>query len=53
MPRFNVSWWVSFQNLLNRANYVGYSGVMTSPFFGQPTNVAGPRRVQTGLRFGF
>ena len=47
---FNV--WMSFQNLLNRANYVGYSGVMTSPFFGKPTNVANPRRMQIGIRVG-
>lgn len=49
--RIDVS--LQFQNLLNRANYVGYSGVMTSPFFGRPTGVANPRRVQLGLRFGF
>ena len=42
-----------FQNLLNRANYVGYSGVMTSPFFGKPTNVVAPRRVQLAVKFGF
>jgi len=42
-----------FQNLLNRRNYTGYSGVMTSPFFMQPTNVADPRRMQISVRFGF
>ena len=42
-----------FQNLLNRANYVGFSGVVTSPFFMQPTNVANPRRMQLSVRFGF
>jgi hypothetical protein len=47
----NIS--LSFQNLLNRANYVGYSGVMTSPFFMQPTNVANPRRLLLGMKFGF
>jgi len=45
--------YLSGQNLLNRANYVGYSGVATSPFFGQPTNVMNPRKLQAGLRFGF
>jgi hypothetical protein len=47
----NIS--LSFQNLLNRANYVGYSGVMTSPFFMQPTNVANPRRLLVGMKFAF
>lgn len=25
----------------------------TSPFYGQPTNVMNPRKLQAGLRFGF
>lgn len=51
--RFRIELYLSAQNLLNRANYVGYSGVITSPFFGQPTNVMNPRKLQMGLRFGF
>ena len=51
--RFRLEVYLSGQNLLNRANYVGYSGVITSPFFGQPTNVMNPRRLQLGVRFGF
>lgn len=51
--RFRIEVYASAQNLLNRANYVGYSGVITSPFFGQPTNVMNPRKVQAGIRFGF
>jgi hypothetical protein len=51
--RFRIEVYLSGQNLLNRANYVGYSGVLTSPFFGQPTNVMNPRKMQAGLRFGF
>lgn len=51
--RFRIEAYISAQNLLNRANYVGYSGVVTSPFYGQPTNVMNPRKVQAGLRFGF
>jgi hypothetical protein len=51
--RFRIEVYLSGQNLLNRANYVGYSGVVTSPFFGQPTNVMNPRKLQAGLRFGF
>ena len=41
------------QNLTNRANYTGYSGVMTSPFFRQATAVQGTRRVEGGVNFGF
>jgi hypothetical protein len=51
--RFRIEVYLAGQNLLNRANYVGYSGVLTSPLFGQPTSVMNPRRVQAGLRFGF
>ena len=51
--RFRIEVYASAQNLLNRANYVGYSGVVTSQFFGQPTSVMNPRKVQVGLRFGF
>lgn len=51
--RFRIEVYLSGQNLLNRANYVGYSGVLTSPFYGQPTNVMNPRKMQAGLRFGF
>ena len=53
LGRMTVNAALQFQNLLNRANYVGYSGVMTSPFFKQPTNVASPRRVQLQIKFGF
>jgi hypothetical protein len=51
--RFRVEFYLSGQNLLNHANYVGFSGVLTSPFFGQATNVMNPRRLQVGMRFGF
>ena len=51
--RYRVGLFVQATNITNRANYVGYSGVMTSPFFGRPTNVANPRRIDFGLNFGF
>jgi hypothetical protein len=41
------------QNLTNHYNYVGYSGIMTSPFFGVPTSVAGTRKVDLGVSFQF
>jgi Carboxypeptidase regulatory-like domain/TonB dependent receptor-like, beta-barrel len=40
-------------NLTNRANYVGFSGVMTSPFFQQATAVANPRKIDIGMSFRF
>jgi hypothetical protein len=51
--RYRVSIYVQGQNLTNRANYVGYSGVLTSPFFRQPRDVSNPRRVDIGVSFGF
>ena len=44
---------VSAQNLTNRANYSGFSGVMTSQYFMQATSVSNPRQVDLSLRFNF
>jgi carboxypeptidase family protein len=49
--RLNV--FLQVQNLTNRANYQGYSGVLTSPFFGRPTTVSAMRKVDVGLGFSF
>ncbi len=51
--RYRVEFYVSGQNLLNRANFTSYSFVETSPFFGQPTAAANPRKLQVGARFSF
>ncbi len=51
--RFRMSVYASVTNLTNRANLTGYSGVMTSPFFMQPTAVLNPRKVDFGLNFNF
>jgi len=53
LPRFRMGIIVNAQNLTNRANYVGYSGTLTSPFFGQPAAVQGMRKVEVGLNFNF
>jgi len=45
--------YVQAQNLTNRNNYAGYSGSMTSYFFGQPTMVINPRKVDIGMQFQF
>ena len=44
---------VAATNLLNHTNLTGYSGVMTSPFFGEPTSALPARRIELGARFGF
>ena len=51
--RFRLDFYVSGQNLLNRTNYTSYSGVMTSPLFGEPIAAGQARRLQAGVRFGF
>jgi Carboxypeptidase regulatory-like domain len=51
--RYRIGFFMSAANLTNRANYTGYSGTMTSPFFRQPTSVASTRRVEGGINFGF
>jgi Carboxypeptidase regulatory-like domain len=40
-------------NLLNHANLGTFSGVQTSPFFGQATSSQSPRRMELGLRMNF
>ena len=51
--RYRINIFVQGQNLTNRSNFTGYSGVMTSPFFMQPTSILSPRRVDMGIQFGF
>jgi len=52
-PRYRLQFFVQTQNLTNRANYVGYVGTLTSPFFGQPTTVNGTRKVDAGINLSF
>ena len=40
-------------NVLNQVNYQGFSGVLTSPFFGRPTSAAAARRLVLGTRVWF
>jgi hypothetical protein len=51
--RYRMEFYASGQNVTNHDNLIGYSGVLTSPFFGKPTNVMNPRKVEVGVRFGF
>jgi hypothetical protein len=44
---------MNVNNLTNRANYSGFSGVMTSPFFMQARSVNNPRRIDFGMNVNF
>ena len=52
-PRYRMTIAASIQNLTNRPNYGGYSGVMTSPFFGRSTYAGSPRRIDVTMSFNF
>ena len=51
--RWRVELYVAATNIANHTNVMGYSGVMTSPFFGQPTSAGPARKLELGARFGF
>jgi hypothetical protein len=51
--RYRVVLFASVNNLTNHANYGGFSGVKTSPFFMQARSVNNPRRVDFGMNLAF
>jgi hypothetical protein len=51
--RYRMQLYIQCQNLTNQRNYAGYSGTMTSPFFGRPTTVSGMRKIDAGLSLQF
>jgi hypothetical protein len=51
--RFTMEIFAQASNVLNHVTRTGYTGNMSSPFFGQPTSVGNPREVNVGLRFNF
>ncbi len=51
--RWRVELYLAGTNILNHTNFMGYSGVMTSPFFGDPTSAGAARKLEVGARFGF
>ena len=57
MQRSNQRFWIDFYvqgyNLLNRTNYLNFSGNLQSPFFAQPTSAGPARRVEAGVQFAF
>ena len=53
VARYRLNLSVSMQNPFNQPNYNGYSGVMTSLTFLQPTSVSGVRRTTVNLSLTF
>jgi hypothetical protein len=51
--RYTLELYAQAYNALNHVNALNFSGVLTSPFFGQPTSAAAPRRVEIGTRLTF
>jgi hypothetical protein len=51
--RYRLQLFVQAQNVTNHANFVGYSGTLTSPFYGRPTSVLGTRKIDIGLSLNF
>jgi hypothetical protein len=51
--RYRVLFFIQGQNLANQANYLGYSGTLSSPFFGRPTTVRDMRKIDAGINFNF
>jgi hypothetical protein len=51
--RYRVGLYLSVNNLTDHANYAGYSGIQTSPFFERPTRVINPRKMDVGLNVSF
>ena len=52
-PRYRLSVSLNINNVFNRPMYGGYSGVMSSPFFLQPTSASGVRRIQLSTTMSF
>ena len=53
VARYRLNLSVNIQNLFNRPTYGGYSGVLTSPSFLQPTSASGVRRTNININLTF
>ena len=51
--RYRMVLFMNVNNLTNRANFSGFSGTMTSPFFMKPRSVSNPRRIDFGANVNF
>ena len=49
----NINVFANMTNAFNHTNFGTPSGIMTSPFFGQPTSARDPREIEVGFRFQF
>ena len=52
-PRYRLSVSMNINNLFNQPYYTGFSGVMTSRYFLQPTQATGVRRIQLSTSMSF
>ncbi len=51
--RFSLEVYVQAFNVLNRTNFLNFSGNQLSPFFANPTSAAQARRIEVGMQFRF
>ena len=51
--RVRLELFIAASNVFNTVNPMGYSGVMTSPFFGEPTAAGPARKIDLGMKIGF
>jgi hypothetical protein len=51
--RYSLELYAQVFNAFNHLNAINFSGVVGSPFFGQPTSAAPPRRMEVGTRISF
>ena len=51
--RYTIELYAQAYNLTNHLNALNFGGVVASPFFGQPTSSAAPRRMEIGARLTF
>jgi len=51
--KWSINFYLQANNLLNQTNYLDFSGVQTSPFFGKPMASTPGRRFELGMRFSF
>lgn len=52
-PRYRLSVSLNVNNVFNQPVYSGFSGIMTSPYFLQPTSASGVRRVTVNTSMSF
>ena len=51
--RVRIELFVAASNVFNNVNPMGYSGVMTSPFFGSATAAGPARKIDIGMSLTF